>query len=86
MVQYFVGFPSSKNHSCLVGQLLQGRVPVMEQIFTLLTPSGAFQSIEGLSARIADKILFQIGEAPVTPEAMRLMGELSLLPTQTAAR
>jgi len=27
-----------------------------------------------------------MGEAPVMPEAMRLMGELSLLPTQVATR
>ena len=31
-------------------------------------------------------ILFQIGEAPVMPEATRDIGELSLLPTQAATK
>ena len=80
--QRLTGLDSSKNHSCFVRQPSQGRVPVAEQIFILLTPSGTFQSIEGSVFNIAVMILFQIGEAPVTPEATLLIGELSLLPTQ----
>ncbi len=61
-------------------------MPVMEQIFTLEIPSGVFQSIEGALSNTADIISFQIGEAPVTPEAIWLIGELSLFPTQVATR
>src|SRR3990167_4943984 len=80
------GLYSSKNHSWRVGQPLQGRVPVIVQILTLLIPSGAFQSIEGESARITNIILFQIGAAPVIPETIRLMDELSLFPTHVRTK
>ena len=81
-----VGAYSFKNHSCLVGQLSQGRLPVIVQILTLLIPSGTFQSIEGEALRTVDIILFQIGAAPVIPEAILLIGELSLFPTQVKTR
>ena len=61
---------SCKNHS-----------PFPRQ-FIFVKPSGIFQSIEEVSAKIPDMILFQIGEAPVIPEAILLIGELSLFPTQ----
>ena len=38
----------------------------------------------GLFSKSSLIIFDQIGEAPVTPEATWLMGELSLLPTQAA--
>jgi len=36
--------------------------------------------------RAAEMVCAQIGEAPVIPEATRLIGELSLLPTQVATK
>jgi hypothetical protein len=49
-------------------------------------PAGTPQFLLAVFARSAENILFQMGDAPVIPDAILAIGELSLLPTQTATR
>lgn len=81
-LQWLVGMFSVRKYSLVVGHPEQGSVPVSGQMEILATPSGIVISVAG--DKRVDIILFQIVEAPVNPEAILLIGELSLLPTHTA--
>src|SRR4030042_5712868 len=61
--------------------------PVVEQISKLVTPDGTLKASLTLSFRSSVIISFQIGVAPVIPEAIAgFIGVLSLLPTQVATK
>jgi len=82
----FGSVPLTK-YSFLVGQPSQVRVPVRVQIGTEIKLSGLAISFGwGYFSIIWLKILAQMGEAPVMPEATRDIGSLLLLPTQEATR
>lgn len=76
--------PLVKISFLILGQAGQARVLVRGQMATLTRLLGVTKGGGGLCANRVVKVWAQMGEAPVMPEAMELMGELSLLPTQTA--
>lgn len=78
--------PLTKVSILVWGQSWQVRVPVKVQMGTWTRFCGAEKEAETDSARRPCIVLAQIGEAPVMPLATRLMGALSLLPTQVATR
>ena len=84
--QWVFGSVPEIKYSGLVGQSLQVSWPVRVQISTLTILAGGVKVWVGWSCKSKVMILFQIGEAPVMPEATWDMGELSLLPTQTAVK
>lgn len=70
----------------MLGQPVQERVPVKVQTEACTSPSGTSHGLLSLSLRSNVIILFQIGVAPVIPEAMADMGVLSLFPTHVATK
>ena len=62
--------PATKYSSRGLGQALQVREPVAEQIVTLTKPGGGSNLGWGDSLSKDTMIRFQMEEAPVTPEAM----------------
>ena len=56
------------------------------QILTLIIEEGMGNVCGDSFSRTLVMIVFQMGDAPVIPEAIWLMGVLSLLPTQTPTR
>ena len=85
-VQALIGWVPLRKYSYLVGQFSQASSPVNSQIPILIKFEGTSKPFGGWSLIISLMMFDQMGEAPVIPEATRLMGEPSLLPTQVATR
>ena len=83
----FVGSAPLIKYSKRVGHLFGlpsggGKRPEVEQILFCITLTGRTSGSCGLSSKRLVIILFQIGAAPVMPEARFPIGLLSLFPTQ----